>query len=187
MESSLPAGFDYRPGFFDAATSDAHLDGLLAELAWEQQRFTIYGRELPMPRLIAMYGPVGYRYSGVVHPARALPPRLEAIRAAIEAATALAFNSVLANLYRDGRDSVGWHRDSDYAHGGQPAIASLSFGAIRTFHIRDRTGKRRTAIDLEPGSILLVDGDAVARWWHSVPKTARRVGPRVNLTFRHMV
>ena len=80
-----------------------------------------------------------------------------------------------------------WMHEGQPLTHSQPAIASLSFGAIRTFHIRDRTGKRRTAIDLEPGSILLVDGDAVARWWHSVPKTARRVGPRVNLTFRHMV
>ena len=183
----LPAGFHYRPGLFDLATSRAHLDGLLAELAWEQQRFTIYRRELPMPRLIAMYGPVGYRYSGVVHPPCPLPPRLEVIRAVVQASTGLAFNSVLANLYRDGRDSVGWHRDSDYAHGGQPAIASLSFGAVRTFQIRERSGPTVAAIDLEPGSLLVLDGAAVARWQHTVPKTARPVGPRINLTFRHMV
>jgi alkylated DNA repair dioxygenase AlkB len=93
-----------------------------------------------MPRLIAMYGPVGYRYSGVVHPPQPLTARLEAIRAAVEAATGLAFNSVLANLYRDGRDSVGWHRDSDYAHGGRAAIASMSFGAVRRFELRERVG-----------------------------------------------
>src|SRR4029453_9398707 len=91
---------------------------------------------------IAMYGPVGYRYSGVVHPARPLTPRLEAILATVEAASGVAFNSVLANLYRDGRDSVGWHRDSDYAHGGQPAIASVSFGAVRRFQLRADAGRR---------------------------------------------
>src|SRR5262249_25959347 len=152
------------------------LAGLLVELAWEQQRFTIYGCEMPMPRLIAMYGPVGYRYSGVVHPACPLTPRLDALRGAIETATGLSFNSVLANLYRDGRDSVGWHRDSDYPHGDQPAIASLSFGAVRTFQVRDRGSRVRAALDLEPGSLLLVEGPAVARWWHTVPKTARPVG-----------
>src|SRR5439155_26765910 len=102
-------------------------------------RFTIYGRTIPMPRLIAMYGPVGYRYAGVVHPPRALPAVLEAIRRRVEQATGRRFNSVLANLYRDGRDSVGWHRDRDYAHGGQPDIASLSFGATRRFEMRDDT------------------------------------------------
>jgi len=183
----LPAGFAYRPATFDATASALHLTGLMAELAWEEQQFTIFGRQTPMPRLIAMYGPVGYRYSGVVHPPQPLTARLEAIRAAIEAATGLVFNSVLANLYRDGRDSVGWHRDSDYAHGGRAAIASVSFGVVRRFELRDRAGAPAATIDLEPGSLLIMDAGAVARWWHRVPKTSRPVGPRVNLTFRYMV
>ena len=183
---SLPPGFTYLAAVFDRATSSAHLAALIGELAWEEQRFTIYGRQVPMPRLIAMYGPVGYRYSGVVHPPRSLTPRLDEIRATVEAASDVAFNSVLANLYRDGRDSVGWHRDSDYDHGGQPAIASVSFGAVRHFQLRADGGRARATFDLEPGSLLLVQGDAVARWWHCVPKITREVGPRVNLTFRHM-
>jgi alkylated DNA repair dioxygenase AlkB len=184
---SLPPGFAYLPSTFREAESAEHLDALVRELRWEEQRFTIYGREMAMPRLIAMYGPAGYRYSGVVHPAQPLTPRLEAIRATVEAASGLAFNSVLANLYRDGRDSVGWHRDSDYAHGGQPAIASVSFGAVRRFQLRADGGRSRAAIDLEPGSLLLMQGEAVDRWWHCVPKIACAVGARVNLTFRHMV
>jgi alkylated DNA repair dioxygenase AlkB len=172
---------------FDAAASAAHLTGLVEELDWESQQFTIYGRTMPMPRLIAMYGPVGYRYSGVVHPPRALPPRLEAIRRSVTAVTGRDFNSVLANLYRDGCDSVGWHRDSDYAHGGQPDIASVSFGASRRFELRDADGRERVALELESGSVLLTTGAAVARWWHRVPKSRAVAGPRVNLTYRHMV
>ncbi len=184
---TLPSGFVYRPGVFDAAASAEHLAALVTELAWEEQRFTIYGRSMPMPRLIAMYGPIGYRYSGVVHPPVPLTARLDAIRAAVEAASGLAFNSVLANLYRDGRDSVGWHRDNDYPHGGQPAVASVSFGAVRRFEVRERAGRTTGTIDLEAGSLLLMEAGAVARWWHRVPKTTRPVGARVNLTFRHMV
>src|SRR5262249_56619197 len=93
----------------------------------EEPAFAMWGRTIPMPRLIAMYGPAGYRYSGVVHPPRALTPRLDAIRRRAEEVTGRAFNSVLANLYRDGRDSVGWHRGSDYAHSGTPDIAQLRF------------------------------------------------------------
>jgi alkylated DNA repair dioxygenase AlkB len=184
---ALPDGFLLLPDTFDAAAAAEHLHRLCDDLAWEEQRFTIYGRTMPMPRLIAMYGPVGYRYSGVVHPARPLPARLDAIRLHIEEVTGRRFNSVLANLYRDGRDSVGWHRDSDYAHGGQPDIASVSFGATRRFELRDRTGRTRAAVDLESGSLLVITGEAIVRWWHRVPKTPHPVGPRVNLTFRHMV
>lgn len=183
----MPDGFRLLPEVFDLASSMKHLRQLVSELAWEQQRFTIYGRSMPMPRLIAMYGPVGYRYSRVVHPPQELPPLLEAIRARVEGVSGRPFNSVLANLYRDGRDSVGWHRDSDYAHGGQPDIASVSFGATRRFEIRDQSGRERAAADLESGSVLLISGEAIQRWWHRVPKTTRPVGPRVNLTFRHMV
>src|SRR5947208_2190242 len=183
---ALPEGFTLFPAVFDAASSATHLGALLDELDWEEQRFTIYGRTLPMPRLIAMYGPLGYRYSGVVHPPRALSARLDRIRERVAARTSRVFNSVLANLYRDGRDSVGWHRDSDYAHGGQPDIASVSFVAVRRFELRDRAGAR-AAEDLVTGSLLLITGDAVSRWWHRVPKTSRPMGPRVNLTFRHMV
>src|SRR5262249_26486213 len=102
-------GFSLLAGVFDPAASAAPLAALVDELDWETQQFAIYGRTVPMPRLIAMYGPVGYRYSGVVHPPRALPPRLESIGRCVAAVTDRAFNSVLANLYRDGRDSVGWH------------------------------------------------------------------------------
>lgn len=186
MRPVLPDGFTLLPDLFDPETSTAALEGLIAELDWEQQTFTIYGRTMPMPRLIAMYGPVGYRYSGVVHPPRPMPARLDAIRRDVEKASGRRFNSVLANLYRDGRDSVGWHRDSDYAHGGQPDIASVSFGATRRFELRDRAGAR-ASVDLESGSLLLMTGDAVARWWHRLAKTTATVGPRVNLTFRHMV
>jgi len=185
LPGTLPDGFALVTDVFAVADREAHLAGLLGELDWEEQRFTIYGRTMPMPRLIAMYGPVGYRYSGVVHPPRLLTARLDTIRRRVEAVTGRAFNSVLANLYRDGDDSVGWHRDSDYAHGGQPDIASVSFGATRRFEVRD--GRARAAEDLASGSVLVMTGDAVARWWHRVPKTKRPVGPRVNLTLRHMV
>lgn len=184
---ALPEGFTLLPPCFDPAAAAAHLAALRADLAWEAQSFTIYGRTMPMPRLIAMYGPAGYRYSGVVHPPRALTPGLDAIRRHVEAASGRAFNSVLANLYRDGRDSMGWHRDSDYDAGGQPDIASVSFGATRRFELRDRTGRERFAVDLESGSLLVMTGEAIVRWWHRVPKTSRPVGPRINLTFRHML
>lgn len=183
---ALPDGFTYEPAVFDASTAAAHLAGLLDEVAWERHEFSLYGRTMPMPRLIAMYGPVGYRYSGIEHRPCPLPPRVAAIRDRVAAVTGRRFNSVLLNLYRDGRDGVSWHRDDDYDHGGQPDIGSVSFGAPRRFQLRDGAGRRADLV-LDSGSLLLMRGEALRRWWHRVPKTARPVGPRVNLTFRYMV
>lgn len=155
---TLPEGFDYRPGVFAGDAYQEFAAALAATLDWEAQTFRIYGQVRPMPRLIAMYGPAGYRYSGVVHPPCPLPPQLGAVRRRVEEVTGRRFNSVLANLYRDGSDSVGWHRDSDYAHGGQPDIASVSFGATRRFEVRDATGRTRAAVDLGDASLLVMRG-----------------------------
>src|SRR5439155_1457137 len=132
---------------------------------------TIYGRAMPMPRLVAMYGPVGYRYSGIVHPPRRPAPRLEVVRRRVEAVAGRVFNSVLANLYRDGRDSVGWHRDSDYAHGGQPDIASVSFVASRRFELSDRAGARAPE-GPACGGLLLATRDAGPRRAGGRPRAA---------------
>jgi len=170
----------------DPEQADRIMAELVAETPWEAHSFTIFGRTVPMPRLIQMYGPHGYRYSGLSHPPRPLGPRLEALRQQVQGATGLAFNSVLLNLYRSGQDSMGWHRDDDYPHGGQPAVASLSLGATRRFRLRPCGGGEGVALDLESGSLLLLSGEALTGWQHALPRTARPVGPRLNLTWRQM-
>ena len=163
------------------------MDALAVEIPWEDQVITLFGRTIPMPRRIQMFGPVGYRYSGVDHLPRPLLPRLEVLRGRVEAIVGLGFNSVLANLYRDGNDSVGYHRDDDYAHGGQPAVASVSLGAVRRFRLQHRRDRRRVDLELPAGSLLVIDGEARTDWVHALPRTRQQVGPRINLTFRHMV
>jgi alkylated DNA repair dioxygenase AlkB len=184
--AELPPGVRYLPGLLSPTEAAAAFDGLLAEITWEDHTFTIFGRTVPMPRRIQMYGPHGYRYSGLVHPPRPLLPRLDELRLRVEAATGLGFNSVLCNLYRDGRDSMGWHRDDDYAHGGQPAVASVSLGATRRFLLRPVGGGRSTPVELEAGSLLVLDGEGRTAWEHALPRTSRPVGARINLTFRSM-
>jgi alkylated DNA repair dioxygenase AlkB len=94
---------------------------------------------------------------------------------------------VLLNLYRDGRDGMGWHADDEPELGPQPAIASLSLGATRRFRLRHRR-RRDTGVtlDLAHGSLLLMAGATQRHYVHAVPKTARPVGERINLTFRYV-
>jgi alkylated DNA repair dioxygenase AlkB len=104
----------------------------------------------------------------------------------VEQATAHRFNSVLLNLYRNGRDSMGWHADDEPELGPAPAIASVSLGALRRFRLRPRAGLVHAplSLDLPHGSLLLMRGPTQQHWQHALPKTARPVGPRLNLTFR---
>ena len=96
------------------------------------------------------------------------------------------FNSVLINLYRDGRDSVSWHADDEPVLGRNPVIASISLGAVRRFRFRHRASGETVSVDLPHGSCLVMRAETQHHWVHMLPKTARPVGPRINLTFRRI-
>jgi alkylated DNA repair dioxygenase AlkB len=169
-------------------TSDADrlLKELRATIAWRQEVATIMGRRVPIPRLTAWHGEAGYVYSGIAMQPAAWTPALLELRRYAERHARQPFNSVLLNLYRDGRDSVGWHADNEPGLGRDPVIASLSLGATRRFQLKHRQSGERVAIDLTHGSCLVMAGATQHHWLHQVPKTARPVGPRINLTFRSM-
>jgi alkylated DNA repair dioxygenase AlkB len=169
-----------------ARDADRLLDALASSIDWRQEIATIMGRRMPIPRLTAWHGEAGYVYSGIaMAPAAWTPPLLELKRCA-QAHAGQDFNSVLLNLYRNGADSVGWHADNERGLGRNPVIASLSLGATRRFQLKHRRRAERVAIDLKHGSCLVMAGATQHHWLHQVPKTARPVGPRINLTFRRM-
>ena len=185
----LPPGLTLDPQFLAPAAADALLAALLAPgaVAWAQHHIRLFGQLVPEPRRTAWVGEPGaaYAYSGVRREPAPWPAALIAVRAALETTTGARFNSALLNLYRDGRDSMGWHADDEPELGPAPVIASLSLGAERRFRLRrraDHTDAR--ALLLTPGSLLLMHGDLQTHWLHAIPKTARPVGARLNLTFR---
>src|SRR6185369_6696849 len=98
-------------------------------------------------------------------------PTLIALRAELADRYGLRFNSVLANLYRDGRDSMGWHSDDEPELGAEPVIASLSFGATRRFRLRSRkTREVALTIGLAHGSLLVMRGATQRLYQHDLPK-----------------
>jgi alkylated DNA repair dioxygenase AlkB len=157
---------------------------------WRQEMIWMYGREVPVPRLTAWVGDPGktYTYSNIsLRPAPWTPPLLE-IKARVEQVAATMFNSVLLNLYRTGADGVAWHSDDEPELGRAPVIASVSLGATRRFQLRQRSNRdERCELHLEHGSLLLMRGDTQHVWEHQVPKTAKPVDPRMNLTFRTII
>jgi alkylated DNA repair dioxygenase AlkB len=172
-----------------AFADDAALlfDALFRETCWEQHNVLLFGRRVPAPRLSAWHGGSGcrYRYSGTVHEPRPIGPALERVRARVQQWCNAEFNAVLLNLYRDGRDSMAWHSDDEPELGAAPLVASLSLGATRRFLLRTRSEpRRRIALELNPGSLLLMEPPLQEHWQHALPKTRRACGPRLNLTFR---
>lgn len=174
----------------DALTDPAALFRTVeAEADWHCEDITIFGRTHAMPRLICWMGDMPYRYSGLTHPPTPFTPAVQAIHAFAEKLSKARFNGVLLNLYRDGRDSMGWHADDEASLGPEPVIASVSLGAVRRMRFKPKPhfNAKTFGIDLPTGSLLIMKGETQANWLHAVPKTAKPVRPRINLTFREIV
>lgn len=157
---------------------------LIAETDWRSDSITLWGKHFLQPRLSAWHGDRAYRYSGLQLSPQPLSALQAAILAAVQAATGATFNSVLLNYYRDGRDSMGMHSDDEAELGPAPLIASVSFGAERVFQLRHKRTGERLRLPLADGSLLLMGGALQTHWSHGINKSARALGPRVNLTFR---
>jgi len=162
----------------------------MRDLAWRSRTITMFGKKMMQPRKIVFQGDPGisYAYSGGTYRAEPWHRDLMVLRDEIEQAAACRFNCVLGNLYRDGRDSMGWHSDDEAELGSHPTIASVSLGGVRRFVLRSRQDKRRR-VEIQPahGSLMIMRGDVQRCWQHALPKTARHVQARINLTFREVV
>jgi alkylated DNA repair dioxygenase AlkB len=184
------AWYLHRAGFVSPFETAALLADLQATLPLRVETLRILGREVPTPRLTAWMGDPGcaYRYSGRTFEPAPFTPALLDLRARLFTLLGADFNTVLANLYRDGRDGMGWHADDEPELG--PAaphdvlIASVSLGATRRFTLRHRRQPTRRVLLLADGDLLVMGGSMQRRWQHAVPKTAVPSGPRLNLTFR---
>ena len=172
-------------------------DPLFAELAsaiaWENHRIRLFGRELASPRLSCWIGDPGaiYTYSRSRFEPRPWPAVLRSLRGRVEQACGARFNSVLANLYRDGNDAMGWHSDDEPELGERPVIASLSLGAARRFRLRRRRARGespqpgdRLDLVLPHGSLLRMAGDTQRLCQHELPRVRQLAKARINLTFR---
>lgn len=178
------------PAFFTAEESAVFMQRLVGEVAWRQEPIKIFGKEVMQPRLTAWYGDTdkSYTYSGITMQPQPWSDLLRDMKLRIEAAAQHTFSSALLNLYRNGQDSMGWHRDNEKQLGVNPIIASVSFGATRTFKLRHYEQKDlQQHLELTNGSLLLMKGETQHHWEHAVPKTAKVNGPRINLTFRKLL
>jgi alkylated DNA repair dioxygenase AlkB len=177
-----PDCMEYFPGWVDGA--DQLFDVLRDEIAWEQHEVTLYGRTVPTPRLTAWMGDGIYRYSGIVNEPAPWPETVVELRERLRSELGVDFNSCLANLYRDGTDSIGFHSDNEPELGPRPTIASISLGERRRFVLRHRSTGARWSWDLGHSDLLVMRDESQSAFAHAVPKTSRPVGPRMNLTFR---
>lgn len=177
------------PDFFSIEEADVFFNALQEGLNWRQEPIWMFGKQVMQPRLTALYGDptVPYGYSGIQMLPQAFTPALAEIHDRLQKFTKSVFTHVLCNYYRDGNDSMGWHRDNEPVLGKNPTIASLTFGATRSFQMRDYATKaNKIDLALSHGSLLLMRGESQHFWEHQLPKTKKIQAPRINLTFRKL-
>lgn len=185
---NLPdATFIYYPNFLNQEKAGLYFEKLLQETPWQQDDITIFGKKIAQPRLTALYGNLGkpYSYSGITMHPIAWNPLVWLLKEEVETIAQHSFTSVLLNLYRNEKDSNGWHADNEKELGRNPTIASLSLGETRKFQIKHTTNKNiKCDILLEHGSLLLMKEGAQVHYKHQLPKATQPKNARINLTFR---
>jgi alkylated DNA repair dioxygenase AlkB len=181
------AEISYHPNFFDTQKSNELFSKLKSEIPWQLDHITVFGKSHPQPRLTALYGNEGkpYGYSNIVMKPHPWSPLIMFIKNQIEEICQETFTTVLLNKYRNGKDSNGWHADNEKELGKNPIIASVSFGAERIFQLKHNSIENlKQNILLEHGSLLIMKGTTQHFWKHQIPKTAKPIDERINLTFR---
>lgn len=171
-------------GFFPKADADRYYTSLLYNTPWYEYEMPMYDKIVTAPRMIAWYGATDESDYTVL----SWTSELLEIREKVQLETGLEFNAVLLNLYRNGNDSVAWHSDKEHKIGRNPNIASVTFGQTRPFRFRHKTNKdvEQVEIPLHHGTLLLMTGTTNTFWEHHIPKSAKTLLPRINLTFRQV-
>lgn len=155
----------------------ADLFELLLDVApWRQRERRMYDRDVLEPRLVA-----GWSGDDLAH----LPAPVEAARAGLSAHYGVDLDSVLVNLYRDGRDGVAWHGDTVRKRLDACVVVTLALGERRPFLLRPgATGPPVHRLTSGQGDLVVMGGRCQHEWQHTVPKAAR-AGARMSVTMRH--
>lgn len=177
----------YYKTFLTEQSAQALLQKLRRRLRWQQT-----GR---MPRLQSWIGDEGItnKMASLTQTQRghswAESRAMLHIKNTIEQLLQCRFHYVLINQYRDKNDSIAWHVDDEAIPRCKNIVASVSLGGPRTFLFRHKNWKTnalKKEFTLTSGCLLVMKDDTQRSWQHSVPKSKKRVNPRINLTFRQV-
>ncbi len=158
--------------------SDRAFEELLHDMEWSQRRRRMYEREVDEPRLTS--------WRKMDAQTADASQWMEDARVSLSMRYDVEFDSLGINLYRDGADSVAWHRDRIPPEIVDPVVALVSLGEPRTFLLRPQGGGKSRPFRLGHGDLLVTGGKTQRRFEHSVPKV-KASGPRMSIAFRHGV
>lgn len=174
--------------FLEEIESFQYFEDLLDNFGWHKiLKRSETGEDVSIPRKMGYVSdvPTIYKYAGLELPGTIWNESLLKIKAALLKETGINFNSVLLNLYENGKDEIKWHSDKEEQLGDRPVIACVNLGASRTMHF-GRIGRKdqKRSLMLRDGDLLIMREECQRRWVHAIPKEKSVKEPRISLTFR---
>jgi alkylated DNA repair dioxygenase AlkB len=150
------------------------LERLATSVPWQQHDRRLFEQTFREPRMTAEYRSL-----------RNLPD--QALTDAVSVLSqhyGVIYDSLWLNLYRDGRDSTGWHRDRFSCRRPECIVPVLTLGATRRFLIRPRSGGNSVAFKPGSGDLIVMGGRSQQDWVHGVPKDPGNAEPRISINFQ---
>lgn len=189
---SLNGDADFIKEFVDPTNSSVYFQCLLELTKWYDTLKNNQGEDVRINRKMAyVYDkPVIYKYANLElpgttwmeHPAADV---LLKLRKMVENYTSMQFNSVLLNLYEDGKDEIRWHSDKEKQLGESPIIPVINLGASRILHFRSiKENDNYQKALMENGDLLIMKENCQKNWLHAILKEKEVKTPRISLTFR---
>ncbi len=166
---------NYYGAIMPLETANDFYNGLLHNIAWENDEAIIFGKKIVTKRKVAWYAtqPFSYTYSKITKTAKPWIPILDELKTMVEENSNETYNSCLLNLYHDGNEGMAWHSDAERDLKKNGAIGSLSFGAERKFSFKNKQTKETISIVLQHGSLLIMKGTTQNYWLHRLPPTKK--------------
>jgi len=94
------------------------------------------------------------------------------------------YDSLWMNLYRNGQDSTGWHRDHFSCRRPECIVPVLTLGATRRFLIKPRNAGRSITFKPGSGDLIVMGGRSQQDWVHCVPKEPGITEARISVNFQ---
>lgn len=149
-------------------------DALAAGVPWRQAALWRYDH----PRLES-------RLSASVRPTLQGPhPAVLDTHKALRGQYGVELSGVGLSWYRDGRDALGAHRDSDLRWCADTLVAVLTLGATRPWLLTPCRGGEVVDLAPEAGDLIVMGGRAQADWLHGVPPVPALREGRISVQWR---
>jgi alkylated DNA repair dioxygenase AlkB len=95
------------------------------------------------------------------------------------------YNGILINKYIGGEDYISAHSDDERGLDTQVGVVAISYGAVRTFRIRNKdNGQIVVNVPTNSAKILQMAGDFQKEFTHEIPVEKKITGTRFSFTFR---